>query len=335
MADIAPETVYWIDHFVVPVNDLYAYRAFMVDVFGAAPFAEIGQTTAAQARRSPIGSFYTVGRYHHNGGFLQTELLPAGRPLGAGVPRYGFYVRLGDLDDHRRRLDRAGIAASEPIRTSADGEGGIAIYFADKDGNQYEFWASQTFPEGAMENDNPTGIGRVSHVVQESLDLDRTSDFYQRYCGLKPIRSSDIAADTLALRLAGGGRLVFKLVDALSPRTGGHNRWKGQHIALTVNAPSLAVAYDKMWNGLPESDFVPYSGTAMSIDERTLPPRTELHGLEARGERRSSARRGTFVYDWDGNNFHLVGAQPLAREHAHYRVVQDENFQNTTAAVAL
>ena len=177
-----------------------------------------------------------------------------------------------------------------------------------------------------MENDNPARVGRISHVVLESLDLERAAEYYRRFCGLEPIVNDDVAAGTLALRLASGGRMVFKRVAALSPRTGGHNLWKGQHVALTVGDEAFIDAYRHLWSGLPESEYLPYSGDAIAIDERTLPPRTELHGLQARGERKNSLGRGTFFYDWDGNNFHFVGGRPLDANYAHYVAGKDENF---------
>lgn len=322
----SPGTVYWIDHFVVPVNDLPRWRSFMTDAFGARFEHEAGLTTAARAQRAPVRSFFAVGHYHHIGGFLQERVLPAASALGAGMPRHAFYIRAGDIDEHLRRLDAAGVPYAGPIATSENGEDGTAIYFADPDGNQYEFWAPKHQPPGAMENDNPARIGRISHAVLESLDLERAADYYERFCGLERIVNDDVAADTVAMRLASGGRLVFKRVAALSPRTGGHNLWAGQHIALTVGDDAFIDAYRQIWNGLPESEYRPYSGESIAVDERTLPPRTELHGRQARGEATNSLGRGTFVYDCDGNNFHLVGGRPLDTNYAHYVAGKDENF---------
>jgi catechol 2,3-dioxygenase-like lactoylglutathione lyase family enzyme len=330
-SDSKPETVYWIDHFVVPITDVLAYKRFMTLVFGGELEIDIGLTTAARARRAPIGVLYKVGHYHLNGGFLQDRPLPPARPLGFETPRHGFYVRAADFEAHLRRLDAAGVPYHGPIATSAEGEEGSAIYFSDPDGNQYEFWAPERQPAGAMENDNPARIGRISHVVQEARDLERTADFYQRYCALERVRSNDIPAGTLVLRLAACGRLVFKHVDAISPRTGGHNWWKGQHIAFTIADDTFLDAYQTLWNELPESDYLPYSGVALEGDERTFPARTELHGLQARGEAKNSLGRGTFVYDWDGNNFHFVGGLPLDGGYAHYQAGKDENFKNDPA----
>jgi catechol 2,3-dioxygenase-like lactoylglutathione lyase family enzyme len=319
-------TVYWIDHFVVPVNDLPRWRSFMTDVFGGRFEHEGGLTTAARAQRAPIRTFFAVGHYHHIGGFLQEQVLPPPSALGAGMPRHAFYIRAGDIDAHLRRLDAAGVPYAGPEATSENGEDGTAIYFADHDGNQYEFWAPKIQPPGAMENDNPSRVGRISHVVLESLDLKRAAEYYRRYCGLEPIVNDDVAAGTLALRLASGGRMIFKRVAAHSPRTGGHNLWKGQHVALTVGDEKFIDAYRQLWSGLPESEYLPYSGDAIAIDERTLPPRTELHGRQARGEQKNSLGRGTFFYDWDGNNFHFVGGRPLDPNYAHYIAGKDENF---------
>ncbi len=82
--------------------------------FGGELALEIGLTTAARARRSPIGVFYNVGHYHLNGGFLQDKPLPPARPLGSETPRHGFYVRAADFEGHLRRLDAAGVPYRGP-----------------------------------------------------------------------------------------------------------------------------------------------------------------------------------------------------------------------------
>ena len=113
--------VYWIDHFVVPVNDLPKWRSFMTEVFGGRFEHEGGLTTAARAQRAPIRTFFAVGHYHHIGGFLQEQVLPLPSALGAGMPRHAFYIRAGDIDGHLRRLDAAGVtyATRSPRRKTA------------------------------------------------------------------------------------------------------------------------------------------------------------------------------------------------------------------------
>ena len=78
------------------------------------------------------------------GAFLQPENYPPAKKLGKDMPRCGFYIRPEDIGTHLRRLDQHKIVHSEPIKTAAEGEEGTVIYFADPDGNQYEFWAPVT-----------------------------------------------------------------------------------------------------------------------------------------------------------------------------------------------
>ena len=315
--DQRPGAVYWIDHYVVPTNDLLRHVDFTTNVLGAQPSHRLGLTTQAVQRYTPLGVFSKIGHYHSCGSFLQDRPLPAPNELGQGTPRYGYYVRRADLDEHLRRLDENHCPHTDPVEVSDGGEAGTAVYFTDPDGNQYEFWAPRSMPPVAMEADNPVRIGRISHVVFESRDLERTVDFYGMYCGLDPIRNADIPRDSVVFRLEAGGRLVFKYASELSPRTGGHNLWKGQHAALTVRNDEFRFAYDRMWAALPEAAYQRYTGVA-APDERGLPARTETHGVIARGERASSVSRGTSFYDWDTNCFHLTGGVPLDGSMAHY-----------------
>ena len=79
------------------------------------------------------------------------------------------------LDGHLRRLDLHGIPRTDPLRTAAEGDEGIAIYFQDPDGNQFEFWAPDRMPKGAMDVCTAEGVGRVSSGVYGSRDLQRTA----------------------------------------------------------------------------------------------------------------------------------------------------------------
>lgn len=322
-----PGAVYWIDHYVVPTNDMLRWQSFMENVFGPPRRMFGGLTTAERLRRAPIRTFFVLGRYHQVGGFLQNEMLPSSSGLGKGLPRYGFFIRPEDVETHLRRLDEHQVPHTDPVRTSAEGEEGTVIYFEDPDGNQYEFWAPVDMPPGAMDSENPLGVGRISSVVQESRDLDRTAGFYERYCGLDVIRNYDVEKGVLSLRMGGGGRMIFHRVEELNPRTFGHNRWQGRHTALTVLNDEFSDAYQRLWADLPESEYVPYSADQIAADEASLPPRTELHGLQARGERANAFGRGTFFYDWDANDYHLMGGIPLDGGMANYRVGFDENFR--------
>ena len=320
-----PGAVFWIDHYVVPTNDLLKCVEFVKNVLGGVVHHQLPLTTKARKRRIPIGVFSKVGHYHSIGSFLQDKMLPPTKGLGEGTPRHGYFLRAGDIDNHLRRLDEHNVPHTDPIRTSEFGEEGTAVYFEDPDGNQYEFWAPRHMPPGAMEADNPARIGRISHVVLESRDLSRTAEFYSRFLGVDPIHNADIPKETLAIRLLGGGRMIYKQVDELDGRTGGHNVWYGQHRALTVLNDEFMVAYRRLWDNLPESEYVPFSSAeGIPVDEKTLPPRTELHGQVALGLRQNVHSRGTYFYDWENNAFHFVGGRPLDSDMAHYDYGYDD-----------
>ena len=315
--DHRPGAVYWIDHYVVPTNDLPRHLDFMSNVLGAQPAHRLGLTTQAVQRYTPLGAFSKVGHYHSCGSFLQDHMLPEPSEVGKGTPRYGYYVRRADIDEHLRRLDDNGCPHTDPQEISDGGDEGTVVYFMDPDGNQYEFWAPRHMPPAAMEADNPVRIGRISHFVFESRDLDRTVDFYGKYCGIEQIRNADIPKDRVAFRLEGGGRMVFHRVSELNPRTGGHNLWKGQHAALAVRNDEFRGAYERLWSDLSESTYQRYTGVA-APDESNLPARTETHGVVARGERTTNAPRGTSFYDWDTNCFHFMGGAPRDRAFNQY-----------------
>ncbi|MBV9119216.1 MAG: VOC family protein [Chloroflexi bacterium] len=322
IAEHRPGSVVWIDHFVVPSNDLPKQGKFMEDVLGGYVRFNLPLTTQARMRGTPIGSFYQVGRYHDIGVFLQDKMLPASKPLGQGCPRFGFYIRESDIDFHLKRLDEAGVEHSEPVHTAAEGEEGTAIFLLDPCGNQYEFWAPRELPAGAMESDNPTRVGRISHIVAESTNLNRTAAFYQELCGLDAIENGDIAGDTLALRLLGGGRIIYKQVQELDERTLGHNIWAGAHMALVVPDEEFVAAYQRFWDQLPESEVA--FGKLSSVKEAEIKPRTELHGFIANYGKPDETKRGTYVYDPDTTGFHLMGGIPLDREFGHYTYGWDD-----------
>ena len=153
MNDVEPRgAVHWIDHYVVGTNDMGAWVDWAVNATGITRRPIIGLTTAARKRNIKITCFlWWDGGSCRIGAFLQPEIYPPAKALGEDLPRCGFYIRPEDIDMHLRRLDQHKIPHSGAIRTAADGDDGTIIYFADPDGNQYEFWAPSRMPEGAME----------------------------------------------------------------------------------------------------------------------------------------------------------------------------------------
>ncbi len=168
------------------------------------------------------------------------------------MPRCGFYVRPEDIDSHLRRLDRHKIPHTDPIKNADNGDEGTTICFADPDGNQYEFWAPVSMPQGAMEVRTTENVGRISHCVYGSRDLARTAAFFEKYCGMESERSAKTAEGTLVLRMRGGARLVYKLADQLDERIAGHSPWWDMHTAFTVRDDEFFPNYRRMWETCPK-----------------------------------------------------------------------------------
>jgi len=306
-----PGATYWIDHYVIPVSDIERFDKFYTDVLGAKHRAMGGAGDAAR-RPQPGGErvlFTFVGDVHI-GGATKAEAPPASKGLGAGMPRYSYYVRPEDINEHLRRLDQFQVPHTDAIRTSEEGEDGTAIRFEDPDGNQLEFWAPVNMPAGAMADETAVKVGRVGSAVFESRDLGRTADFYTELCGLDALTNADVASDMLVLKMAAGGHLTFKKVDTLSERTGGHIH--PLHTALVVREDEMMKVYQKMWDRLPEWDHDPVIRRRLPTEEtQQLPARVGIHGSPSGQPWRSAFLRGDSFWDWDTNAFHWVPAEPV------------------------
>ncbi|MPZ14989.1 MAG: hypothetical protein GEU73_11300 [Chloroflexi bacterium] len=304
--DQRPGTIYWIDHVAMPSNDLSRWIRFQIDVLGAKLERINGLTTEARQRGGQGGiAAFCRTPYSMVDGFLALEQLPAAAGPGGGLPRFGYFIRQEDIEEHLRRLDEQNVPHTGPIRTSDEGQEGTAIRFVDPDGNQIEFWAPTHLPVGAMAGATPAKVGRISHAVYESRDLDRTVDFFDRFASLNPIVSSDVPKEILAMPLAGGGRIVYHQVEGLGEWTLARSSG-GPHAALTVRDEDFWGNYKRMWATLPEGERP--DGPTPPANMRALPARTVLHG--SGGGRRwfKMYGRGDDFYDWDANAFHFIGS---------------------------
>ena len=327
--------VHWIDHFVVGTNDMVAWVDWAVNSTGIERRPIIGLTTAARKRNIKITSFlWWEGGSCRIGAFLQPEIYPAAKPLGEDLPRCGFYIRPRDIDAHLRRLDRHKIAHSDPIRTAADGDEGTLIFFADPDGNQYEFWAPENMPEGAMEIATAEKVGRISHAVFGAGDLARTAAFFEKYCGVKAEQNSKTAEGTLVLRMHAGGRLIYKRVGKVDERVSGHGTWWDMHTALTVRDEEFLPSYRRMWTGIPEEKGYKADLNLSVEEQEALPARTGLHRSPVGIRWKEICDRGDEFYDWDCHSFHFIGGRPLKPDGslALYEAIEQEHYLQDLAA---
>ena len=311
-----PGTIYWIDHYLVNTNDSVRWEAFHALVLGATAWPDPNGKAVKRGFFQDITRNGHGGRGTNHGGFVSPTPLPPTKGLGKGLPRYGFYIEAADIDYHLRRLEKAGAVHGDPARISHEGEAGTVIYWQDPDGNQYEFWAPDFLPPGAMTGCTPVRVGRISHGVFESRDLDRTAAFFARYCFLEPYTGAGVAADTLVLPLAAGGRLVFKKVEELGERTTGCGL-RDAHTALIVRRDDFIPNLERVWAELPEWDYDPSRSQTVE-DAGALPARTVLHISPSGRKFKEMTGRGDDWLDWDTNMFHFQGGSPLAGSMSDY-----------------
>ena len=310
-----PGTVYWIDHYTIPTNDVRRSMDFHERVIGAIsmpdsglpPFRGMFQAFSHPDASKPL-TLKAAGSHH--GLFIMRDPLPPAEAPGAGFPRHALFIRPQDVDAHVRRLDANAVVHSGPVRTSAEGADGTAIYWLDADGNQLELWAPDRMPDGAMEGAGPLNIGRISHGVYASRDLGRTVDFFGRYCALEPLRSEAIPADTVVFPLAAGGRLVFKRSAKPGLRASGSGAYPDLHAALVVHEADFWPNHERMWAELPEGD-----GDGGGAN---LPARTILHASPNGQRFKAAFGRGDDWIDHDENLFHFIGGGPRGGSMASY-----------------
>jgi hypothetical protein len=311
-----PGTIYWIDHYLVNTNDSVRWEAFHAQVLGATAWPDPNGKAVKRGFFQDITSNGNGGRGTNHGGFVCPFPLPPSQGLGRGLPRYGFYIEARDIEAHLGRLDAAGAVHGAPQRTESEGEPGTTIYWQDPDANQYEFWAPDVLPPGAMTGCTPVRVGRISHGIFESRDLARTAAFFSRYCALEPYAGPHVDADTLVLPLGAGGRLVFKQVDELAGRTTGCGL-RDAHTALIVRREDFIPNLERMWAELPEWDYDP--GKIRTIaNPGALPARTVLHISPSGRKFKEMTGRGDDWLDWDTNMFHFQGGSPLAGSMSDY-----------------
>ena len=330
-------TVHWIDHFIVGTNDMVTWVDWAVNATGITRRPIRGITTSARKKDVPIMCFlWWEGESCRIGAFLQPEVYPSGKPLGEDTPRCGFYIRPEDVDKHLKRLDRHNIPHTDPVRTADGGDEGTVIHFADPDGNQFEFWAPDHMPEGAMEICTSEGVGRISHAVYGSRDLGKTANFFETYCALQPEVGPNVAEGSLVLRLQAGGRLIYKLVDQVDERVAGHGPWWDMHTALTVRAEEFMPNYRRMWETLPEEAMAKEDDSLSLEEEDALPARTGLHRSPVGYRWKAMFERGDEFYDWDGHAFHFFGGRPVKDDGslALYTIVEQDEYLTDVAVEA-
>ena len=337
MGEFRNGAAHWIDHVVVPTNNIDAWVTWGVNAIGVERGPIRGLSTAEQKRGGTIACFLDIGDGScHFGAFLQKEQLPPSKGLGVDTPRYAFFVRPEDLDEHILRLERLGVPHTDPAQTAAEGADGVSVCFEDPDGNQFEFFAPAVMPAGAMEVSTALGVGRVASATLGSRDLQRTADFFSAYCDIDPLDAPGIPEDTLVIPMAAGSRYVFHLKDTVDDRVTGHGPWFAMHTALTVSAEEFMPDYLRLWAGVPEEEERKEQAGLSMEQEDALPARTGIHGSPTGQIWKQTYDRGDEVYDPDGHAFHFIGGISTSPDGslAVYRPKEQSSYLEELKAVA-
>lgn len=311
LEDQRPGTAYWIDHYVVGSDDLARWADFGEKVLGAHTMPRVG----------PPGQqrivFQDLTSCCHHGAMLSPDPLPPSKGLGKGLPRHGLYIRQSDIEEHLRRLDQFKVPHLDPMRRSHEGDSGISIAWEDPDGNQFEFWAPDRLPAGAMTDETSVKVGRISHGVYECKDLERAANHFREFCHMEPLVSADIPKDTLVLPLVCGARVVYKQVETIGQRTGGWGKLHAAHAALVTRDEDFWPNYDYMWDNVVEWQWNPETHEFVGAGA-DLPARTSRHGSPGGVQWYEVKKRGDDWYDWDTNCFHFMGGVPEDNEFTRY-----------------
>ena len=261
----------------------------------------MGAVTLPDPSGTLPGVFQQIGLTRH-GGFLARNPIPATLGVGKGLPRYAYFIYAADIDAHLRRLDQAGAIRSDPVRTSSAGgcRDCRSIGKIPTATRSRSYGAPDVRLEGAMAGCAGERIGRISHGVFESRDLERTAAFYRRFCDLEPVRNDDVAEDILALRLGAGGRLIFQRVDELGGRTTGLGL-RDAHTALLVHEDRLLSQLPAAVGSFTRVGLRSQRRSAADRKREALPARTVLHPSPAgRRFRRAGAPRRRLLRQLEG-----------------------------------
>ena len=235
-----------LDHVAFPVRDLPRAEKFYLEVVGLTFL-----TQRKNADGSPRHTYVKAGEniIGLNLPGIQTE------PSSSGAPRYAVAIG-SEANFHAavERIQRSGVACGEIREHSCPSPFLRSFRFTDFDNNQMEICM----------NRNALGEICLSHVVLETIDLDRTRRFYSEALGLKPVGEEQ---DEAFFEFPNHQLLGVKPVAALSDRTKRHGR--AVHVAFNVSRDD----FDRML------ELIPALGGANQGDSRAE------DGLRAPGER--------------------------------------------------
>lgn len=249
-----------VDHVAVPVTDLPRAEAFYMDWLGL-KFKSQRKNLDGSPRQTYVLAGENIIGLHLPG--VQTEASQS------KAPRVGIAVDEGRFDATLRRFERE----THPLSVTP-GEGLPSPFlrsasFLDPDGNWVEFCVWR----------NPLGPDYLSHIVVETVDLEKSRAFYTQALGMKEVGRF---GEGHFLQVGTGQLYGLRPVPGLSERSRKHGR--GCHIAFNVSHED----FDEMVRLIPQ-----FGGKDQGD------PRAE-DGLRPEGE------KSTYLFDPDRNRLQIT-----------------------------
>jgi catechol 2,3-dioxygenase-like lactoylglutathione lyase family enzyme len=269
-----------IDHVAIPVRDLAKAETFYLETLEL-PLKTRRTNLDGSPRQTYVLAGENIIGLHLPGVNAEASSSRAPR-IGVAVPQDRFTAILAALDDQRHPYRVAEQRDTpEPILRSAS--------FLDSDGNWVEIgvWTNPSMPE------------YLSHIVVETLDLEKAKTFYANVLGVEPLGPW---GGEFFFRLASGQLYGLAPVTALSERSKRHGR--GCHIALNVTHEE----FDEMLRLIPQ-----YGG------QNQGDPRAE-DGLRPEGE------KSTYFFDPDRNRLQITapaGGEMLSDDEKWRRIIEN------------
>ena len=235
-----------LDHVAFPVRDLPRSEKFYIDTVGLAFL-----TRRTNADGSPRHTYVKAGEniIGLNLPGVQTDASPSGAPRYAVA--FGTEAEFAATAD---RIQKSGVACGATREHPAGAPLLRSLRFIDFDNNHFEICMSRA----------PLGELSLSHVVFETRDLAKATNFYSEALGLKFAGEIE---DEHYFEFSNHQLLAVKQVAGLSDRTKRHGR--AVHVAFNVSQED----FDRML------ELIPACGGANQGDFRAE------DGLRAPGER--------------------------------------------------
>ena len=138
--------------------------------------------------------------------------------------------------------------------------------------------------------------------------------FFEKYCGMEVERNSQTAEGTLILRMRGGSRFIYKLVDQVDERIAGHSPWWDMHTALLVREEEFFPTTGVCGKGFPKRQGPRKTSTIPGKKKTRFQRARVCTAVRRDTSGKRSIRRGDEFYDWDGHAFHFFGGIPLKND---------------------